>query len=99
MTSVKIREAVVVEGKYDAQRLRGVVETTVVETGGFRLFKDPAKMHLLRQLAKNGGLIVLTDSDAAGFMIRDRISGALPTEQVKHAYVPEIFGKERRNFH
>lgn len=91
-----VREAIVVEGKYDAIRLRSVVNATIVETNGFGIFKQPETMELLRRLAKKQGLIVLTDSDAAGFIIRDRISGALPTEQVRHAYVPEIYGKERR---
>ncbi len=91
-----INEAVVVEGKYDAIRLRSVVEATVVETDGFGIFRQPEKMELIRRLALAQGLIVLTDSDSAGFVIRDRISGALPKERVKHAYIPEITGKERR---
>lgn len=93
---IAIREAVAVEGKYDAARLRTVVDTVVVETGGFRLFRDREKMALLRSLAQARGLIVLTDSDAAGFVIRDRLSGALPKTQLKHAYIPEIPGKEKR---
>lgn len=91
-----IVEAVVVEGKYDAIRLHSVVDTTIVVTDGFGIFKQPEKMELLRRLARAQGLIVLTDSDAAGFVIRDRISGTLPTAQVKHAYIPEIVGKEKR---
>ncbi len=91
-----IKEAVVVEGKYDAIRLRSVVDATIVETDGFGIFRQPEKMNLLRKLAQAQGLIVLTDSDSAGFVIRDRISGALPKERVKHAYIPEITGKERR---
>ncbi|MBR5540280.1 MAG: DUF4093 domain-containing protein [Clostridia bacterium] len=91
-----IKEAVVVEGKYDAIRLRSVVDATIVETDGFGIFRQPEKMELLRRLAEAQGLIVLTDSDSAGFVIRDRISGALPKELVKHAYIPEITGKERR---
>ncbi len=94
--AVKIRQAVAVEGKYDSARLREVVDTVVVETGGFRLFRDKERLHLLRQLAQKRGLIVLTDSDAAGFVIRDYISGALPKGTVQHAYIPEIPGKERR---
>lgn len=91
-----IKEAVVVEGKYDAIRLRSVVDATIVETDGFGIFRQPEKLELLRKLADAQGLIVLTDSDSAGFVIRDRISGALPKAQVKHAYIPEITGKERR---
>ncbi len=91
-----IREAIVVEGKHDAVRLRTAVNATVVVTDGFRIFKQPEKMELLRRLAAAQGLIVLTDSDAAGFVIRDRIAGALPAAQVRHAYAPAIVGKERR---
>ena len=94
--STAIKEAIVVEGKYDAIRLRSVVDATIVETDGFGIFKQPEKMQLLQKLARAQGLIVLTDSDSAGFVIRDRISGALPKECVKHAYIPEITGKERR---
>ena len=93
---IAIREAIVVEGKYDAIRLRSVVDTTIVETDGFGIFRQPEKMDLLRKLAQAQGLIVLTDSDSAGFVIRDHISGALPKERVKHAYIPEITGKEPR---
>ena len=96
MSTVRIREAIAVEGKYDAARLRTVVDAVIVETGGFSLFRDAEKLRLLRRLAETCGLIVLTDSDSAGFVIRDHISGALPKEQVKHAYIPEIGGKEKR---
>ena len=91
-----VREVIVVEGKYDEIRLKSVVDATVVVTDGFGIFKQSEKMTLLRRLAATQGLIVLTDSDSAGFVIRDRIAGSLPTEQVKHAYAPEIVGKERR---
>ncbi len=92
----RVREAIVVEGKYDAMRLRSVVDATVVVTDGFRIFRQPEKWELLRRLAATCGLIVLTDSDAAGFVIRDRISSALPPQQVHHAYAPATVGKERR---
>lgn len=91
-----VREAIVVEGKYDEIRLHSVVNATVVATNGFGIFKQPETMELLRRLAAAQGLVVLTDSDAAGFLIRDRLAGALPKEQVLHAYAPEIVGKERR---
>lgn len=94
--AISIREAIVVEGKYDAARIRTVVETTVVETRGFGLFRDKSRLKLLRELAEKRGLIVLTDSDSAGFLIRDHISSALPKGTVHHAYIPEIAGKERR---
>ncbi len=94
--TVAIKEAIVVEGKYDAIRLRSVVDATIIQTDGFGIFRQPDTLALLRKLAEAQGLIVLTDSDSAGFVIRDRISGALPKEWVKHAYIPEITGKERR---
>lgn len=92
----RIKEAIVVEGKYDAIRLQSVVDATIVTTDGFGIFRQPEKMELLRRLAAAQGIVVLTDSDAAGFVIRDRISGSLPPSQVLHAYAPEIVGKERR---
>jgi ribonuclease M5 len=91
-----VAEAIVVEGKYDAIRLHSVVEATVVETDGFRIFKDKAKIALIKRLAEAQGVIILTDSDAAGFVIRDRLCASLPSTQVKHAYIPEITGKEKR---
>ena len=91
-----IREAIVVEGRYDKNTLSQVVDTLILETGGFQLFRDPEKMALLRRAARRRGLIVLTDSDGAGFVIRNRIKGAVPPEQVKHAYIPDVYGKERR---
>ena len=91
-----VREAIVVEGKYDAIRLKSVVDATVVTTDGFGLFKNRDTVTMLRRLAQTQGLIVLTDSDGAGFVIRDRIAGAVQTGRVLHAYAPEIVGKERR---
>ena len=91
-----VKEAIVVEGKYDAIRLDSVVNATIVKTDGFGLFKHPETLGMLRRLAQTQGLIVLTDSDGAGFVIRDRIAGAVQTGRVLHAYAPEIVGKERR---
>lgn len=93
---VKIREAIVVEGRYDAARLRQAVDTVIVETAGFGVFREQERLHLLRDLAQTRGLIVLTDSDSAGFVIRNYLQGALPQAKVRHAYIPEIRGKERR---
>ena len=92
----RVKEAIVVEGKYDAQRVREAVEGLVVQTEGFRLFRDPEKVTLLRRLAAERGLIVLTDSDSAGMVIRNHLLSLLPPEQVRQAYVPPIPGKERR---
>ena len=91
-----IREAIAVEGRYDKNTLSQVVDTLILETGGFQIFKDPEKMALLRRAAERRGLIVLTDSDGAGFVIRNRIKGAIPARFLKHAYIPDVYGKERR---
>lgn len=93
---IRVREAIVVEGKYDKIRLESVVEGLIIETNGFRIFKDKEQMALLRRLAAERGLLVFTDSDTAGFVIRRHLAGTIPPEQVKHAFVPEIRGKERR---
>ncbi len=91
-----VREVIVVEGKYDAIRVHSAVDAIVVQTDGFRIFKDEEKRALLRRYAAARGLVVLTDSDSAGAVIRNHLRSFLPTEQVKMAYVPPIAGKERR---
>ena len=91
-----IQEAIVVEGRYDKNTLSQVVDTLILETGGFQLFKDPERMALLDRAARRRGLIVLTDSDGAGFVIRNRIKGTIPAQFLKHAYIPDVCGKERR---
>ena len=93
---MRIREAIVVEGRYDKAALAGVVDTLILETAGFGVFKDGERLAFLRKLAATRGLIVLTDSDGAGFVIRNYLKGAIPREQVKHAYIPDVYGKERR---
>ena len=92
----RIREVVVVEGRYDKNALRQVVDATVVETRGFGVFSDKERLALLRRLAAQRGLILLTDSDGAGFVIRNFLKGAIPKSQLKQAYIPDIYGKERR---
>ena len=92
----RIREAIVVEGRYDKNTLSQVVDTLILETNGFGLFKDPERMALLHKAAEKRGLVVLTDSDGAGFVIRNRIKSSIPTELVKHAYIPNVYGKEKR---
>ena len=96
MSKPRIEEVIVVEGRYDRNMLLQVVDATVVETGGFSVFNDREKLAFLRKLAQKRGLILLTDSDGAGFGIRNYLTGAIPTEQVKQAYIPDIPGKERR---
>lgn len=93
---IRIREAIVVEGKYDKNKLRQLVDAPVFTTDGFGIMNDDAMLELLRRVAQERGLIVLTDSDGAGFVIRNRLKGCLPAEQVRHAYIPDVFGKERR---
>ena len=93
---LKIKEAIVVEGRYDKNTLSQVVDTLILETGGFHIFKDPEQMALLRKAGERRGLIVLTDSDGAGVVIRNRIRGSIPAQYVKHAYIPDVYGKERR---
>lgn len=93
---VRIREAIVVEGRYDANTLRQIVDAPIFETSGFGIFKDKEQLDLLRRVAKQRGLIVLTDSDGAGFVIRSHLKSAIPPQYLKHAYIPDIRGKERR---
>lgn len=93
---VRIREAIVVEGRYDANTLRQIVDAPIFETSGFGIFKDKERLDLLRRVAKQRGLIVLTDSDGAGFVIRSHLKSAIPPQYLKHAYIPDIRGKERR---
>ena len=92
----KIREAIVVEGRYDKNTLSQILDATILETAGFGIFKDKKQMALLRSAAEKRGLIVFTDSDGAGFVIRNHIKSAIPGKFLKHAYIPDIYGKERR---
>ena len=93
---VKIKEAILVEGRYDKNTLSQIVDAPILETSGFGIFKDKQQMALLRRIAETRGLIVFTDSDGAGFVIRNHIKSAIPGKYLKHAYIPDIYGKERR---
>ncbi|MCD8143947.1 MAG: DUF4093 domain-containing protein [Oscillospiraceae bacterium] len=93
---LKIREAIVVEGRYDKNTLSQLVDAVIVETGGFQIFRRQDQLHMLRMLAQRRGLIVLTDSDGAGFVIRNFLKGAIDPALVKHAYIPDLYGKEKR---
>lgn len=93
---IRIREAIVVEGRYDKNTLRQLVDAPIFETGGFGVMKDKAKLSLLRQAAERRGLIILTDSDRAGFVIRNYLKGAVPKGRVLQAYIPDVYGKEKR---
>ncbi len=93
---VRIQEAIVVEGRYDKNTLSQIVDAPIFETAGFGIFKDKKQMALLRRVAEKRGLIVFTDSDGAGFVIHNHIKSAIPGKYLKHAYIPDIPGKERR---
>ena len=93
---IHIKEAIVVEGRYDKNTLSQIVDCPIFETHGFGIFKDKKQMDLLRRVAEQRGLIVFTDADGAGFVIRNHIKSAIPGAYLKHAYTPDILGKERR---
>lgn len=93
---VKVREAIVVEGRYDKNTLSQIVDAPILETSGFGIMKDKAQLQLLRRVAQTRGLIVFTDSDGAGFVIRNFLKSTIEPKYLKHAYIPDIAGKERR---
>ena len=93
---VSIREAIVVEGRYDKNTLSQIVDAPILETSGFGIMKDKAQLALLRRVAQTRGLIIFTDSDGAGFVIRNFLKSAIDGKYLKHAYIPDIPGKERR---
>lgn len=96
---LKIKEAIVVEGRYDKNTLSQIVDTLILTTEGFQVFRQKDKVELLRRVARERGLIVLTDSDGAGFVIRNHLKSVLPPEQLRQCYIPDIYGKERRKKH
>ncbi len=93
---IRIQEVIVVEGRYDVNTVKQVFDTVVLETGGFRIFSDKERLGMFRKMAERRGLLILTDSDGAGMMIRNYLKGAIPSHLVKHAYIPDIMGKESR---
>ncbi len=93
---IKIREAIVVEGRYDKNTLSQIVDAPILETFGFGIMKDKLRLDLLRKVAAARGLIIFTDSDGAGFVIRNYLKSTIPPERLKQAYIPDIYGKERR---
>lgn len=93
---IKIKQAIVVEGRYDKNTLSQIVDAPILETSGFGIMKDKQQLKLLRRVAQQRGLIVFTDSDGAGFVIRNYLKGAIEPKYLLHAYVPDIPGKERR---
>ena len=93
---IKVKEVIIVEGRYDKIKLSSLIDGLIIETNGFGIFKDKEKMELIRRLAPERGILILTDSDSAGFKIRSYIGGSIPKKFVKHAYIPDVFGKEKR---
>ena len=93
---IRLKEAIVVEGRYDKIKLGGIVDAPIIETGGFRVFNDREKLQLIRRIAAARGIVILTDSDGAGFVIRNFLKGAVPKEQIINCYIPQLQGKEKR---
>lgn len=93
---IHIKEAIIVEGRYDVNKIKQLVDTVVIETGGFSIFNNKEKLKFIRRIAAERGILVLTDSDGAGFVIRNYLRGAIPKNQIRHAYIPQIAGKEKR---
>ncbi len=92
----RIKETVIVEGRYDLNTLKQCVDAHIIETSGFGIFNDSEKRRLITMLAEKNGIIILTDSDGAGFVIRNYLKGSINKGVIKHAYIPEIEGKEKR---
>ncbi|MEG0778542.1 MAG: DUF4093 domain-containing protein [Oscillospiraceae bacterium] len=93
---IKVNEVIVVEGRYDKNTLSQIIDGTIIETAGFGIFSNRERLSLLRRLAEKRGLVILTDSDGAGFVIRNFLKGAIDPALVKHAYIPDVAGKEKR---
>ncbi len=93
---LKIREAVIVEGRYDKIKLSSIIDAPIIETNGFRIFSDKEKQNLIRKIADTRGILVMTDSDGAGLVIRNFLRGAVDRSKIKHCYIPQIEGKEKR---
>lgn len=93
---IRIKQAIIVEGKYDKNKLSGIVDAVIITTDGFGLYKDKEKAALIRALAKKTGIVILTDSDSAGFKIRSRVKSIASEGEIINAYIPDIYGKERR---
>ena len=93
---IKVDQIVIVEGKYDKIKLSSIIDGIIIETDGFGIFKDKEKQKLIRKLAEKKGVVILTDSDSAGFVIRNFITSIVPNEYITNVYIPDIFGKEKR---
>ena len=93
---IRLEQAVIVEGKYDKIKLSNLLDALILTTDGFGIFKDKEKLAFLRRIAETRGLIVLTDSDSAGFLIRNFLRSSIPNQYLMHVYVPDLYGKEKR---
>lgn len=93
---ISLKEAVIVEGRYDKIKLSSIIDTPIIETNGFRIFNDKQKQLLIRQIASKRGILIMTDSDSAGFVIRNFLRGVVPESELRHAYIPQLSGKEKR---
>lgn len=93
---LKIKEAVIVEGRYDKLKLSNILDTLIIETNGFGIYKDKEKLKFIRRIAQERGIVILTDSDHSGFQIRNYIAAGIPKDRIKHIYIPDIYGKEKR---
>ncbi len=93
---LKLKEVVIVEGKYDKIKLSQILDALIIDVGGFNIFKNKEKIQMIKKLADKNGVLILTDSDHAGFMIRNYLNGIIPQGKIKHAYIPDIIGKEKR---
>lgn len=93
---IKVKEVIIVEGRYDKIKLSSIIDGVIIETNGFGIFKDKHKQRYIKKMAEKNGIIILTDSDSAGFIIRAKISSFVEPRLIKHAYIPDILGKEKR---
>ena len=93
---IKLKEAVIVEGRYDKLKLANFIDALIIETNGFGIYRDKEKLKFIRALAEDRGIIILTDSDHSGFQIRNYIAAGIPKDRIKHIYIPDIYGKEKR---
>ena len=96
---ITLDRPVIVEGRYDKIKLKSIIDSVVIETGGFNIFKDKQKLNMIKRLAEKTGIIIMTDSDAAGFKIRSYLKSAIPADKIINVYIPDIFGKEKRKAH
>lgn len=93
---IKVKQAVIVEGRYDKSKLSSIIDGVIITTEGFKIFTDKEKLELIKTLAAKTGILILTDSDAAGFKIRHYLMGSIPKQQIYNAYIPDLYGKEKR---